>query len=172
MTTLHKQEEKSTNLMAGTWTKAAKVRRMFKAGRKRQKDRVLTPTKAIYEACILLDDLRNAMREAGLSADDVRAGLVLMTPEAPSGFDQVQALPIPQPKELPDLFAKVSRAEKAGLMLPLGIVIQQRDREGEDPKSLGATWVEPFLTGPRAVRALIEARRAFGDGQGGKSTFN
>ena len=153
-------------------TPAARVRRAFKAGRPRQKDRVLTPVQAIYQACILLDALRSAMLEAGLLADDVRCGLVLMTPEVPSGFDLIQALPIPPPKELPDLFAKVERAVEAGVTLPLGIVIQQRDREGEDPKSLGATWVEPFLTGPRAARALIEARRAFGDGQGGKSAFN
>lgn len=38
--------------------------------------------------------------------------------------------------------------------------------------SKGVMWVEPFLTGPRAVRALIEARRVCGDGKEGKSTFN
>jgi hypothetical protein len=171
MTALHKSQEKRANPMAGTWTKAAKVRRMFKAGRPRQKDRVLRPEQAIYEACLLLDDIRAAMRGAGLSADDVRAALVLMTPETAEGVDFIHVLRIPPPKKLPELFVKVSKAQKSGAVLPLGIVIGQEDHEVTDGIK-GVMWVEPFLTGPRAVRALIEARRVCGDGKEGKSTFN
>lgn len=167
--------EKSTNLMAGTWTKAAKVRRSFKAGRPLQKDRVLTTTKAIHEACILLDDLRNAMRQSGLSADDVQAALVLVTPETPGLEDAVYVLPVPQPKKLPDLFANVAKVEKTGEVLPLGIAVKQRDHEAydpKDPKSGAVVWVQPFLTGPRAVAALKHARDLFGEGGEGKKKFS
>jgi hypothetical protein len=161
--------------MASTWTKAGKVRRAFKSGRQRQKDRVLTPTAAIYEACILLDELRNAMVEAELSEDDVQAALVLMTPETPGRENTIYVLPIPQPKKLPDLFANVEKVEKPGKILPLGIAVRQLDHEAKDPKdpkSGAVVWVQPFLTGPRAEHALIQARKIFADGSGGKSYFS
>jgi hypothetical protein len=161
--------------MAAHWTKAGKVRRAFKAGRQRQKDRVVNTTVAIYEACILLDELRNAMRAEDLSPDDVQAALVLVTPETPGRENAVYVLPIPQPTKLPHLFATVAKVEKPGKVLPLGIAIRQVDREAEDskdPKSGAAVWVQPFLTGPRAETALLQARKLFADGSGGKSTLN
>jgi hypothetical protein len=177
MTGLRKSEEvkAKANPMAATWTKAGKVRRAFKAGRQRVKDRVLTPTAAIYEACILLDELRNAMVEAKLSKDDVQAALVLMTPETPGRENTIYVLPIPQPKKLPELFAAVGKVEKPGKILPLGIAVRQLDHEAKnprDPKSGAVVWVQPFLTGPRAEKALIKAREIFAEGTGGKSTFN
>lgn len=161
--------------MAATWTKAGKVRRAFKAGRQRQKDRVITPTVAIYEACILLDELRTAMDDAGLSANDVQAALVLMTPETPDRENVVYVLPVPQPKKLPELFANVAKVEKPGKVLPLGILIRQLDHEALDPKEgkvRVALWPQPFLTGDRATRALKKAGQLFADGSGGKSEFN
>jgi len=168
------KQKKTRNLMAGTWTKAAIVRRKFKAGRPIQKDRELTSIAAIHEACILLDGLRNAMREAGLSPDDVRAALALATPETPGGEDHVYALPLPAPGKLPVLFTKVEKIEQSGPILPLGIVVWQRDREAEadDSGVRGVVWVQPFLTGPRASRALIEVRRIYAGGEGGEGRFN
>jgi hypothetical protein len=169
------QKTTGKNPMAATWTKAGKVRRTFKAGRRLQKDRVLTPTVAIYEACILLDELRNAMVEADLSKDDVQAALILMTPETPGKENLIYVLPIPQPKKLPELFATVGKVEKPGKILPLGIAVRQLDHESktpEDPKSGAVVWVQPFLTGPRAEAALIQARKLFADGSGGTSEFN
>jgi hypothetical protein len=169
------QKSGGMNPMAGTWTKAAKVRRVFKAGARRQKDRVLTPIAAIHEACILLDNLRNAMQAAKLSANDVQAALILVTPETPH-MDFVYVLPIPQPEKLPELFAKVAKIE--GKILPLGIAVRQIGREPndlkdpKDPKSGAVVWVQPFLTGPRAERALLKARQVFADGKEAKSTFN
>jgi hypothetical protein len=171
MTGLQKtpSDKAKANPMAGTWTKAGKVRRAFKAGRQRQKDHVLTPIAAIHETCILLDEIRNAMREADLSADDVQAALVLVTPETPGRENLIHVLPIPKPKKLPELFATVSKIEKPGKVLPLGLVIRQLD---EDVESGAVVWAQPFLTGPRAEAALIQARKMFADGSGGKSTFN
>lgn len=160
--------------MAATWTKAGRVRRKFKAGRPTQKDRVLTPIAAIHEACILLDGLRNAMRAEGLSPDDVRAALVLVTPETPGRENLVYTLPIPAPGKLPVLFRKVAKIEETGAVLPLGLVVGQMDREAydpEDPKSGAVGWVQPFLTGDRAVRALKNALQFAASGKGGESHF-
>jgi hypothetical protein len=171
MTGLHKSEVKSANLMAGTWTKAAKVRRAFKAGRQRQKDLLLTPERAMFEGYILLREIQTAMRDAGLPEADVQTVLVLMTTDT-SGADLIYAAPIPETKQLPVLYRKLKKLEKEGQWIPLGIVVQQLDREEKDPKSKGAVWVEPWLTGPRAVRALIAARGAVSDNREGKSTFS
>ena len=161
--------------MAATWTKAGQVRRTFKAGRPLKKDRVVPPTIAIYEACILLDELRTAMHDAGLSPDDVRAALVLMTPETPGKENLLYLLRIPEPGKLPKLFATVEEIEESGKILTLGILVRQEDREASDPKDgkvRVAVWPQPFLTGDRATRALKQAGQMFMDGSGGKSTFN
>jgi hypothetical protein len=109
------------------------------------------------------------MSEAGLSKDDVQAALVLVTPETPDMENLIHVLPIPQPKKLPELFAKVEKLDKPGKILPLGIAVRQLDRETE---SGAVVWVQPFLTGPRAESALKVARSAFAEGKQGRSTFN
>ncbi len=167
------EEKASTsNPMAATWTKAALVRRAFKAGPPRRKDLVLAPTRAMFEGCILLNGLQVAMRDAGLSEKDVQAALILMSP--PGGdADLVNILPIPETKRLPELYAKVKKLEAEG-WLPLGAAIKQIDREAydpKDPKSGAVMWVQPWLTNPRATRALFAARAAFGEGSE-TATFN
>jgi hypothetical protein len=147
------------NLMASTWTKAALVRRKFKAGRQRQKDREITPLVAIHEACILLDDLRNAMREQSLPVEDVRVALVLMVPNAAPDRDLVHVIWVPEPEELPGLFQRVAGV---GGALPLGLGVWQRDREASE----AVVWTQAFLTGPDAVKALIEARKRLANDEG------
>ncbi len=157
-----KEKNKVKNLMAGTWTKAALVRREYKAGRPRQKDRVITPLVAIHEACILLDDLRNAMRERDLPVEDVRAAIILMVPNFPTpDRDAVHVLRVPEPNDLPDLFKRAADVATTGAVRPLGLAVWQMDRELGD----AVAWVQPFLTGPRAVAALREAKRAFAKGE-------
>jgi hypothetical protein len=163
------EQSRPVNPMAATWTKAGKVRRSFKAGRQRVKDRILSPNVAIHEACILLDALRAAMVEAGLSKDDVQAALVLVTPETPDMENAIYVFPIPQPKKLGELFAKVEKLAKPGKIIPLGIAVRQVDRESETG---AVVWLHPFLTGPRAESALKQARGDFADGKGGRSNFN
>lgn len=175
MTALHKAEEKSANLMAGTWTKAAKVRRAFKAGRQRQNDLLLTPRRAMFEGYILLHEIQDAMREAGLSENDVQASLVLMTTEPSEGSDLICVLPIPETKRLPQLYGKLRKLETEERWVPLGIAIQQLDREAydpRDPKSGAVVWVQPWLANPRAARALITARNAIAEHKEGKSAFS
>lgn len=162
--------------MAATWTKAGTVRRAFKAGRQRQKDLILTPTKAMFEGYILLTDIQAAMTNAGLSAKDVQVALVLMTQDS-SGTDLIYVLPIPETKRLPELHGKLKRLEKEGGWVPLGVAIKQLDHEArdpEDPKSGAVAWVQPWLTNPRAARALIEARSAMAaeDIKEGRHAFN
>ena len=174
MTALRKSEEKSTNLMASTWTKAAKVRRAFKAGKKRQKDLVLTPERAMLEGYMLLRDIQKAMSEAGLSEKDVQAALVLMTTDS-SGTDLIYAAKIPEMKYLPELYGKLRKLEKEGHWVPLGVALKQFDREAydaRDPKSGAVVWDQPWLMNPRAARALIAARNAIAEDREGKGTFS
>lgn len=149
--------------MEATWTKAAKVRRAFRAGRPLKKDRIVTPVVAIHEACILLDGLQTAMHEAGLPVEDVRAALVLTVPNAEQDWDFVHVLRVPEPAQLPDLFRRVADVEATGKVLPLGLGVWQRDREADS----AVVWVQPFLTGPRAVRSLMIARQKLAEGQNG-----
>ncbi|MGA2203032.1 MAG: hypothetical protein ABSG40_13805 [Terriglobales bacterium] len=157
---LQKSGEK--NLMAPTWTEAAKVRRVFKAGRQRQKDRLLTPTAAIYETCILLDKLREAMHDAKLDPDDVRAYLVVgAEPKLGAELVSGKVIVIPPPKRLPEVFRKVEAIRESRM---LGIVFHQADR---DPKAKApfSVWVHPFIIGTLAERVLLEARNRVAQGK-------
>jgi hypothetical protein len=153
-------------------TAAARVRRAFKSGRPRVKDRLLSTTAGIYEACQLLDGLRNAMEKAELSKHDVQAAVVLMTPETPGKENAIYVLPIPEPGELPKLFQNIAAVEAPEKVLTLGIAIKQRDHEAKSLEDKAVAWVHPFLTGPRAESALKSARTWFAAGKEGRTTFN
>jgi hypothetical protein len=171
VTGLHKSTEKNLNPMSATWTKAGKVRRAFKAGRQRQKDLRYDSERAILEARILLIEIRRAMLEAEIFkyGEDVRAALVLMTPDDAKA-DTVYILQMPRKLEdLPELSAKVAKHEKAEKAVPLGVAIWQRDREANHSD----VWIQPWLVNPRAALAAIAARKAFieSEGRETKSTF-
>jgi len=153
------------NPMAATWTRAAKVRRALKAGRPLRKDRTVTPRVAIHEGCILLEKLRDAMHNAELPEEDVRAAVVLMVPNYVPSRDAVHVLRIPEPEELPALFRFVSDVEDSARVLTVGLGIWLRDREAGST----AGWIQPFLTGQRAANALTKARTILEDSEGGKS---
>jgi len=163
--------QSETNPMAATWTKAGKVRRAFKAGRPRQKNRIVSPTVAIHEACILLHELRGAMHAEGLLENDVQAALVIVTPETPDRENFVYLQVIPDPKRLPDLFASVRKIEKPEKMFIMGILLKQRDRElGKD-----VVWPHHYLIGESAQKAMRKAGEMFQElerGSGGKAAFN
>ena len=151
--------------MAATWSRAAKVRRAFKAGRTLRKDRILTSTMAIHEACILQERLRAAMAEAGLAAEDARVALVLMVPNYVPERDAVHVLRIPDPKDLPGLFRRVEEIEEEGRVQTLGLGVWQRDHE----TGTQAGWVQAFLTGDRAARAMARAKKILVEKEGGES---
>jgi hypothetical protein len=153
------------NPMAATWTKAARVRRALKAGRPLRKDRDVIPRVAVHEGCILLEKLREAMLDAELPEEDVRAAVVLMVPNYVAERDAVHVLRIPESEDLPALFRRVAAIETSDRVLTLGLGIWQRDRES------GSTvgWIQPFLTGQRAANAIVKARKVLVDGEGGSS---
>lgn len=151
--------------MAATWTKAAKVRRVFKAGRPLRKDRVLSPTMAIHEACILQERLRAAMGEAALPVEDVRIALVVMVPNYVPERDVVHVLRIPEAGDLPVLFRRVEEINETGRVQTLGLGVWQMDRE----TGSAAGWIQPFLTGARAVNGMAKARKILLDSEGGES---
>ena len=154
----------SLNPMAATWSRAAKVRRAFKAGRTLRKDRILTSTTAIHEACILQERLRAAMGEAGLPAEDVCASLVLMVPNYVPERDAVHVLRIPEAGDLPMLFQRVAEIEDAGRVQTLGLGVWQMDRETENTDG----WIQPFLTGQRAANGIAKAKRILVESRGGE----
>src|SRR5450432_1865608 len=174
MTKLQNATKKKKNPMAGYWTKAGSVRKTFKAGRPLQKDRVVKLTTAAHEACIMLNELREAMAAVpGLSPDDVAAALVLMTPETLGQENAVFFIEAHHDvKKLPKMFFNKQKAayEMPGKIMSLGIAVRQVDHDA-DTKNGVVTWVEPFLTGRRAETALIHARNMFGEGKEGKSEF-
>jgi hypothetical protein len=162
------QKRGATNRMADTWTKAGKVRRLFKAGKPRQKDLQYDSERAILEAQVVFLEIRKAMLQAEIKTvgEDVRAALVLITPDN-AKVDRVYLVPIPRRLEdLSELSAKVAKLEKAESVVPLGVVIWQKDREADDSVDV---WVQPWLVNPRAALAASEARKAFKIA-GGKET--
>jgi|SRR5579872_464289 len=167
MTKLHQRG--ATNPMAETWTKAGKVRRLFKAGKPRQKDLSYDSERAILEARIIFLEIRRAMIQAEIKTvgEDVRAALVLMTLDN-AKVDRIYLLPIPRRLEdLSELSTKVAKHEKAERVVPLGVAIWQKDREADDSVDV---WVQPWLVEtPRAKQAAIAARKAY-EGSGGTQT--
>jgi hypothetical protein len=140
-----RKAERNVNPMAGTWTKAGLVRRKFRAGPSQRKDRILAPVKAVFETCMLLDDIREKMRDAGLDPSDVHAAMVVED----SRFRYL--LKVPEPKRVPELLNAV---ESINDPVIVGLIFVQLDREVEDPKKAAATWVHPFRVGPNAERSL------------------
>lgn len=142
--------------MAATWTKAGQVRRTFKAGRPLQKDRALNPEQAIFEACMLLGKLRDAMSapEFDLDPNDVQAALVVEGQE--SGHTFVYTLRIPEPKQVGRLFETV---EKIKTPVMYGIVFSQLDREmaAKNPSKATATWVYPFRVSQPSQQVFAKA---------------
>lgn len=153
------------NPMAATWTKAARVRRAFKAGRPLRKDRILSATMAIHEACMLQERLRAAMGEADLPVEDARTALVLMVPNYVPERDAVHVLRVPEPGDLPGLFRRVEEIGETGRVQTLGLGVWQKDRETES----NVGWIQPFLTGTRAVNGMAKARRILVETEGGES---
>ncbi len=102
---------------------------------------------------------------------------MLMTPEAENLENIIYTLLVPPPGQLPRLFAELEKIERHGKILPLGLAVWQLDREATnsvDPRGTPVVWVQPFLTGERAARALIQARNDFGKdfGKNHQAKFN
>lgn len=152
------------NLMASTWTAAAKVRRKFKAGRQRQNDLKYDTERAILEARIVLIEIRREMLEAGIktAGEDVNVGVILMSPDGAES-DHVFVLPMPRKLEgIAALSTKIARCLD-GTVVPVGVAIWLRDREAGDAD----VWVQPWLVNTRAARAAIVAQKAFKESEGG-----
>ena len=150
------QVKPGKNLMEATWTKAAKVRRAFKAGKKRQKDLVLSPRRAVLEAYSALHELRAAMASAGLAEEDANAALVFLGGEA-----KHLVTPLPPPEHIPKPYSKARAMEAQGGWIPIGLVLHQQDREAfrpDDPKSGAFLWAQQWVMSDRATRALLMAR--------------
>jgi hypothetical protein len=154
------------NLMAATWTKAAKVRRVLKAGRQRQKDLAYDTERAVIECRLLFNRIRAEMLEAGITTvEDVRVALVLMT------LREVYLFQVPRDfSRLPTMYEQAAILERNENAVPVGAAIWQRDPEAGDSVEV---WVQPWLVNPRAVLAAAEARKAFldSDGRDTKSAF-
>jgi hypothetical protein len=157
--TIAGEQADGKNLMSSTWTKAAKVRRAFKAGRQRQKDLIYSMERAVIECRIVFLSIRKATVDAGIfGGEDVKVALACMTPEG-SELNTVYLLPLARGIDgLAGTYAKAERLEKEENVVPLGVVLWQRDREANDAIDV---WVQSWLVGPRATLASNVARGAF-----------
>ena len=156
---------RKSNPMQSTWTKASKVRRAFKAGKPREKDLIFDVETAVLTCRWLFIEIRKERSVAGIKkwAEDVQVALVLVTPES-SKADRAYILPIPQGLEgLPALNEEAEKLERTHRVIPLGAAFWQRDRDAADEVD---TWVQLWLTGPRAARASDAARKAFKESDG------
>ena len=156
------------NLMAATWTKAAKVRRAFKAGRQRQVDWVMDAERAFIESRLLFINLRAAMVSAGAPTTDaeLRVGVVLGTPP---GFNEAVVILIPRDSnQIRMAEAKAENEQEAG-RVPMGAIVWLVDREGETSTSV---WVQPWLVGSEPTRALKVLTRAFTEVGGEAGVFD
>ncbi len=151
------------NLMAGTWTKAAKVRRALKAGPRRKTEVAYDCETAILRARIFWIEVRKTLLDERVftASEDVKVALALIM-----RGDRVLVLPIPREMgDLPELAAKIGRLEKTQDAKPLGLVVWLRDRESDDAP---AVWIHPWLLNERAASA---ATAAFADGKEAEGSF-
>ena len=157
-----KGQSQKTNPMAGTWTKAAQVRRAFKAGPPRKKDYVLTPAQAILQGAMALLDIQTAMREAGLPEEDANVSLVLMPATPASGNDPyMDDVSVIEPLTIEELSKSYENVKALkGVWLPAGLKYWQLDRElpalSNKPGQPDA-WTHRWLVNDRARKALFEA---------------
>ncbi len=159
--------EKSENLMASTWTDAARVRRAFNAGPRRKTDREFDDLEdAVLTAYRSYRDIRREMKNAGLSERDTRAAFVLVTAAyagAPFNGGHAMMLPIPDAiKGLPGLLKDAEKWANKGEMIPLGVVFWQRDRD-ERAKESKSVWIQSWRVDPRLLRAANAVRDEFGE---------
>lgn len=151
-------EAKTENLMASTWTKAAIVRRTFKAGPRRKSDLVYGAEHGFLECRILYIELRNAMLEAGIKtgASDVSVGLILMTPWTAKGRAVVHVLHAGGSiDDFTKSARKVEQLEKQHKAIPIGVAFWQRDHEsGQDE-----TWVRAWRLDNASAEALAHVSK-------------
>lgn len=149
---------KTENPMASYWSKAALVRRSFKAGPRRKMDLVYDAERAFLECRILYTELRKAMLDFGIEtgASDVSVGLVLM---APWESNDRRVYVVPAGGSL-DVFAergrKAERLEKRHSAVPIGVAFWQRDREANQEE----VWVRPWRMDSNPVMLMVEVKNA------------
>ena len=92
------------------------------------------------------------MGEAELPLEDARVSVVLMVPAYVPERDAVHVLGIPEARELPGLFRRVEEMESGGSDAGAGrVAVGSRDGKH-------GGWIQPFLTGSRAVKGMDKAR--------------
>jgi hypothetical protein len=157
------------NLMASTWTKAAVVRRKFKAGPRRQRDIEYDVERALLECRILYTELRNAMVTAGIKtgAVDVSVGIILTAPpDAEIRFVEVLSAGGDM-----EAFAKQAMKaawlEKQHKVFPIGAAFWQRDRES----GTGEVWIRSWRLGGQSALLLTETLKYLKDHEGNDFRF-
>jgi hypothetical protein len=154
------------NPLDALMTKAQVVRRKFKSTLPRT-PKNLAPTKmeAMARTMELLDRFRSEMQAAGLSKNDVSAGLVY---HQPTTVAETAALPAPE--KIGTFVKKVMALAEPVVFL--GVLFFQTDREAADkPDKFYTVFAWPFIGGPDAEKRLKAARDQQAKG-GGKKVAN
>ena len=154
--------------MTSTETKAAKVRRAFRAGRPEIKSREYDIESAVMTARSLFMEIRKERSLEGIDDwwDDIAVALVLMTTEE-ARKDRVYLLPISRDfDDLASLYKSAMQLKTTEKVVALGVAFWQLDREAGGETHV---WTEQWLAGPRAALAINRASEAFKE-SGGKET--
>ena len=127
-------------------TKAAKIRKLYAAGRPRKPDQKLSPITAYRQAGVLFEKLQRDMTWAELDPADARA--VLVVNEVAKEEIIIHQFPVNRAtiEETIPALLKVQNP------IPVGVVCSIFDREAKPP--VYRQWASPFLSAPAALATL------------------
>jgi hypothetical protein len=154
------------NPLDSTMTKTQIVRRRFMSELPRRiENRILSPLEALARTMQLFDKLRNAMRAAGLDANNVRAGIIYCQPETERIGEAVtvlaETIALPDHGKIGSFCNRVMALDKP---LFLGVIFSQHDPDTTKPEYRDRVFVAPFMNGPEAESRLIAARNQIAKG--------
>jgi hypothetical protein len=134
------------------FTSAQRIRRKFMVRRPRKHDQILTPTQAIYRACLLADEVQTAMLERGLEPKGNFFCALVVQHE----HENVQAVKTvliqPDPAEIKKAVDELNVLNNPK---PLGVMCRVFDHE--TTPSVARDWARPFLAGDDIAEILLDA---------------
>jgi hypothetical protein len=134
------------------FTSAQRIRRKFMVRRPRKHDQILTPTQAVYRACLLADEVQTAMLERGLEPKGNFFCALVVQHEAENVLWVKTALIQPDPAEIKKTVDELNALKNPK---PLGVACQVFDHEVTP--SISRNWARPFLAGDDIAEILLNA---------------
>jgi hypothetical protein len=134
------------------FTSAQRIRRKFMVRRPRKYDQILTPTQAVYRACLLADEVQTAMLERGLEPKGNFFCALVVQHERENVQFAKTVLIQPDSAEIKKVVDELNALNNPK---PLGVLCQVSDHEVTPSES--RKWARPFLAGHDVTEILLEA---------------